>query len=379
MSVHTWGNQAPIHVLPLSLAIYSLQHSLLLISPLSFSAFQKTRWCFCLSTRHMFLLLLLLTGLFMITSCGVYIFKLHHGTQCQTHYILMNSSIECESANSLHYGTITVNRSVQMDDIILGIMQAWLVKKTELKFYSEPQNPVISRGSATDHEQVLLNGWQTYTWKNSKIHGQCCIVNNGTTEQTASLYIFTRYEDIMYYLLGKGERNVILFDDIKVPPGREQCFSKWGIDAPYTVHHNSYHFIGVDVPPNSSFSSNITVLQMTINPNDYGEPQYFIFDTGTTFTLSERPFSSTDYTVICQALSSLKAVYLYSPTDNGLGTLPKSYFASKEKFFGLHVYSCKEPHGWMVTTVISLFGGGLVCLWCFFVCCRWCRYCSSKK
>ena len=344
-----------------------------IISSFFLSALQKTCWYCCLSTRCFLLLLLLLTSLLTFASFGVYETKLSRSTQCQTNYILMNGSIECEAANSLHYGTITVNRSTQTSDIILGTMQAWLVRKQELKFYLEPQQPVISSGRATDREQVLLNGWQTYMWKGSIIHGYCCITNNGTTEQTASLYMFTRHEDILNYLLGKGARNAFLSDDITVPPGTERCFRKWGSNDPLTVYHNSYHFIGVDVPANSSLSSNITVLQMTINPNDYGEPHNFTFDTGTTFTLSERPFSSNDYIVICQAPSSLTAVYLdieHVPTDNALRTVLKS-FASK----GLYINSCKEPHQWMEITFVIFLNIGVWLLNIFCCCCCCCCIC----
>ena len=342
---------------------------------------QKTYWYCCLSTRCFLLLLLLLTSLLTFVSCVVYGNKIIRNAQCQTNYILTNGSIECEAANSLYYDTITVNRSTQTSDIILGTMQAWLVRKQKLKFYLEPQQPVISSGRATDREQVLLNGWQIYMWKGSIIHGYCCITNNGTTEQTTSLYMFTRHEDIVNYLLGKGARNAFLSDDITVPPGKERCFRKWGSNAPFTVYHNSYHFIGVDVPANSSLSSNITVLQMTINPNDYGEPQNFTFDIRTTFTLSEPLFSSTDYIVICQAPSSLTAVYLdieHVPTDNELGTVLKS-FASK----GLYINSCKEPHQWMEIT-FSILLIVVECLltvffWCSCCCCICCINECSKR
>ena len=285
----------------------------------------------------------------------------------------MNGSIECEAANSLYYDTITVNSSTQ-SDIILGTMQAWLVRKQELKFYLEPQQPVISSGRATDREQILLNGWQIYMWKGSIIHGYCCITNNSTTEQTASLYMFTTHKDILKYLLGEGARNVVLSDDITVPPGTERCFRKWGSNAPLTVSHNAYHFIGVNVPSNLSLSSNVTVLQKTVNPNDYGEPQNFTFGTGTTITLSERPFSSNDYIVICQAPSSVTAVYLdikHVPTDDELGTVLKSK--------GLYINSCKEPHLWMAITFAMLLNVGICLVIIFVICFRRCFRCNIPE
>ena len=50
----------------------------------------------------------------------------------------------------------------------------------------------MGRGVMSDRKQVFLNGSQM--WKGSTIFGYCCIINYCTSEQIASLYIFTRYQ-----------------------------------------------------------------------------------------------------------------------------------------------------------------------------------------
>ena len=171
--------------------------------------------------------------------------------------------------------------------------------------------------------------------------------------------MFTSDEDILKFLHGQGASNVILSDTIKIPPGRQMCFRKWGTDASFTVYRKSHHFIGVDVPENSAFSSNITVFQMTVNTSDLGEPQQFKFNTGTSFELSKRPFSDKEFIVVCQAPSSLTNVDLpdisvitdnnnegdfQSISEPGTELMPLATRVGAES---LHIDSCKEPHSWM--------------------------------
>ena len=245
-------------------------------------------------------------------------------------------------------------------------MKAWLVPKKELTLHGELQRPVRDGASITDRQPVLLNGWQIYMWKGSIIYGYCCITNNGTTEQTASLHMFTSDEDTVHFLNGQEARNVILSDTIRIPPGRQMCFRKWGIDAPFTVYRNSHHFIGVDVPANSAFSSNITVLQMTANTSVLGEPQQFKFNTETSFELSRHPFSANEYIIICQAPSSFTNANLSdisAITDNRPISEPGTEMISLATRVGaesLHVDSCKEPYNWMGIAFPISLGVGIL-------------------
>ena len=309
------------------------------------------------------LLSLFILSLFLCSSFGVYFIELYRNLECETYDIIpAGGSIECGTASSLQYSRITLLAVQESGDTGLSEIQAWLTKDKDMTFYSEFQQPFIGRGIVSDRKQVLLNGSQIYTWKGSVIYGYCCITNHGTTEQTASLYIFTSDEDANNFISGQGTRNAILSDKMRVPPAHgdlePHCFSKWGSDAPFNVKNNSYHFIGVDIPENSTYSSNVTVLLVNVNTSDYGMPHKFA-NTSTSLSLSGKPFSTTNYVAICAAQS--------------LTSDSEAYPMEK----ATHILSCNEPHRWMkivfpIALAVGLCLFVIVCIAISCICCRKC-------
>jgi hypothetical protein len=327
---------------------------------------QNCFFCFGFLSNYTLLLpLLFAVSLFLCAMFGLYIIKLHRNEECKTEYIQSLDSVQCGEASSLQFSEIEITGKNNEGDTLQGVLQAWLVNKKHLKFYFEYQKPVIDSGNFTDREPLPLNGGQIYTWINSTIYGYCCIRNHGATEQTASLYMFTSDEDIINFIGNGGARNAILSDSIQIPPdGKEQCFRKWGPHAPFHVKRNSYHFIGVDFPANSSFSSNVTVWKMDVNTTGFKTPHFFKHDNSTQFPIS---FSLDEYIVVCKAP-------LYKNATTPLKLVPNR--VEKLGATSLHIGSCNKPHHWMKIVFPSSLVIGVILLFstiAFFivVCVHW--------
>ena len=257
-------------------------------------------------------------------------------TECTTSYLVTGGTIACGQVNSLQYGRIKLSGERQSDDSLLTSIKAWNVRQNELDLYSSPHPPIFDRGHTISHTRHLLNGWNIYLWEGSVISGSCCISNNGSTEQIASMKIFISDVDAITFMDGGEASNTVLSDVIRIPPGLPQYFDKWGSDSPFNVTHNSYHFIVIDLPENLSFVSNVTVLQQTVNTTDYATPHYFQYSNSTDFALSEKPFSDVEYVAICEI-----------DTTAQVGD-------------AIHVKACSEPYVWMKLVFISSLVLGLL-------------------
>ena len=252
---------------------------------------------------------------------------------------------------------MTVEGTPKSGDTLLGVMQAWLHKEDELDYYSELHNPVIDGGAVPGRLQVYLNGWQIYTWKGSVIYGYCCITNNGSTKQTASLYLFTDDSDVVNFVNGLGAKNTIISEPLVIPPGRQECFKQWGTDDPYTVTRNSYHFFGVDVPANASYSSNITVHQVSVNTTNLGTPHYFKFNNGTEFRISKHLFRNENYIAVCKTPSDTPLIEGASQLNVSRNEFEVNYNSSLASMVGsqsVHINSCSVPWPWRYKHIIYL-------------------------
>ena len=271
---------------------------------------------------------------------------------CEVEPILTNNTIHCGTANSRKYGTMNVSGTFKSGDGYQGVLEAWLVEEGHLKFYTR-KTPTYTDGTYTsDHIRTYLSGWKTYTWKNSIIYGYCCIYNNGTFTQTANLYIFVNDDDFLDFLSGDKPKNAILSDNITIPPKLQVCFKKWGASSPLIVNRSSYHFIGIDVPANTTYSSNITVEQVYVNGSDYGTPHYFKYGNSTSITIPHnwQFWEGTDYVLVCKA----------PPEDGRINLLSSKIFTEIEEenvtltleslgAESVHIQSCNEPHQWIKT------------------------------
>ena len=275
----------------------------------------------------------------------MYAVRLQSNRDCNAEYILTNDSVQCGTVNSLRYERMDIGGVLKSGDTLQGVLQAWLVRNDNLKLYTQSIQPYIYGGYLPDHEHILLSGLTTYTWKSSIIYGYCCIYNNGTTAKTAYLYIFLNDDDVVNFMNGEGAKNEILSDQITIPANEQRCFNKWGNSSPLTVTRSSYHFIGVDIPANTTYSSNITLLQAYVETSDYGTPHYFSYDNFTHFPVPGGFLSRNEYIAICRAPLSIYKTKQVSP-------------ASQIGAESAHILSCKEPYHWMKPTFPSLLGIG---------------------
>ena len=347
-------------------------------------ASQKRCYCFGYISLYCFLATVLLSSLFLCSAYGPYQFMFHRHTSCTTDYVMAGDSVQCGSANSRQYGTIQVGGDQQQGDSQLSKLHAWSVKESSLITYSNLNHPVTVKYNNSERQPILLPGWQIYLWTGSIIYGYCCITNNGLTEVTAKLYIFTSDLDAIGFVNGEGEQSSILHDSIDIPPNKQLCFQNWGPDKPFMVHQSSYHFIGVDMPGNVTYSTNVTILQRYVNGSEYGEPQYFQYNNATEFSISKGLFSHENYIVICQApFSQSKAsdvTQKASPHDYQF-ELRIQQHALNYGAGSLHLTSCNKPHHWMDVAFPTLLALGLVIfllfvIFCPIVCfymCKWHR------
>ena len=350
------------------------------------TGYQKCRCCSAYIGLSFFLSLILLSSLFFCSSFGAYRILLHSSTTCSTEYVLTADSVKCGEVNSLHYRAIQVGGNLQQGDTLLGSLQAWVVKEADLVFYSKKQPSITVTANVSEHQRFLLQGWQIYVWSGSVIYGYCCIINNGIGgDVTAKLFMFTSDSDATNFVNGQGAENSVLSDSIQIPPGKQQCFHSWGAARPFIVSERSYHFIGVDIPGNTTFSYNITVLQKYVNGSDYGSPHYFRYDNLTEFLLPGSLFSDDNYVTICKAplyLDPLTTTRLVSTTPR-LASVSENYkniesLASNVGSESLHLTSCNKPHHWMDIAFPVALAFGLVFLLIFTLSCSFMCFCMCK-
>lgn len=281
---------------------------------------------------------------------------------CSTNYVLATDDIQCGSANSFAYSAIRIEGNQQKGDHIKGLIEAWLTKKNNLTLYSRLHPSIVIPANSKTRQQILLVGWQIYTWTGSVIYGYFCITNNDVIEKTAYLYIFTSDADAESFINDNKTTNPVLFDSITIPPEKDlQCFEKWGPGKPFEVSRSSYHYIGVDIPGNSNFTYNVTVLQMFVNGSDYSDTHFFNYANSTTLSIASTPnnlFIDEDYIAICKApmcmsLKPFETQSVRTPTTTA-SDLISSYGA-----VSLHLTSCNEPYHWRKIVFPALLGVGV--------------------
>ena len=255
-------------------------------------------------------------------------------TTCIAYYTLQTEYIECGIGSSI-YHTVELRQCPKTnDDPDFGVLSSWRIKTQSLILYHQQLEPEIDFLNTTSRTYHLLNGCDIYEWTGSVIEGHCCITNFNYDEQRAHLYLFLNETDAVDFQAQNGAHHELWSEPLNLPPNRTSCFQKWGVNAPYTVEHNSYHFFGVDLPANVELNSNITVLQMTVNVSDYHdfESQWFGRENHTDFSLPDDDvFYPTEYLFICGP-----PVQKY-PSDTST-----------------HVCSCKHPYGSKYATFLSV-------------------------
>ena len=306
-------------------------------------------------------------------------------------YILTDDSIECGRADSTKYHKITISGSREDGDSLLGLMEAFSITETDLesRFYTKQHKPIMDGGNVTFNLRHLLLGWQVFMWTGSKIYGYCCITNNNDTRQTATMNIFTDDHDAINFMNGGAANNAVASETIHIPPGRDVCFEEWGKYTPFVVRRNSYYLIVVDFPAQTSFASNITISQKTVNLTGLQSPHFFRYNNATDIILPMWPlFSHEEYIVICKAPKYVYRVYGPSEIEqqslalaaNNENSSDIELLALMVGAESLHLESCNIPYPWTKIVFLVLLVLGIIfflfsvvtCVICIHVC-RRCR------
>ena len=340
---------------------------------------------------YLLLAFLILSSLFLCAVYRVYSIKLQRNRQCVTEYILSDNTVECGKADSLRYEKMKIAGSKEDGDSRLGLVEAYSVEERDLesRFYTELHKPAMDGGNVPFPFRHLLLGWKIYTWFNSKIYGYCCITNNNDTRQTATINMFTDDHDAINFMNGGPANNAILSETIDIPPGREVCFEKWGTNVPFTVTQNAYHYIVVDLPAQTNFTSKVTVLQRTVNTTGLKSPHYFRYDNATELNLKWPISTHREYVAVCKSLTDEHALLEPNETDEQslvVGHENETDVQSLASTVGaesLHIKSCNVPYHWMKVSFGVTLGVGIVGVLVFsglfvFFCLRMCKYHRDK-
>jgi hypothetical protein len=299
----------------------------------------------CSSVYWIILLYLLLFG-GLAVSYMPYHKYLQGNEGCTTFYTLTDAVVQCGGANSLQYEGVTVEGSFQGGDTLTGTFSTWLVREDNVTFSSQTQGPFPDGYPLSGGDYVTLYGWKTYVWRGSIISGFSCVQNQNNIDQNATLHLFYDDQDMAHFKDTGIARNFILSETITIPANDQNCFRKWGKDAPFNVTKNAYHYFVLNVSSdNMNFTSEITVFQKSVNVSNYSDPQYFNYNNQTYFSFPNGITHPTEYITICRAPGP---DYL---TSN----------ISKPDATSLHIQSCAKPHVWLKPSFGLVTAVGSVC------------------
>ena len=308
--------------------------------------------------------------------------KMPNDATCTTYNIQESDYIECGTGSSV-YHTVELTQCPKPRDVPnFGVLNSWRTRPNDLKLHPRQLDLVPDVIVTTSQRHHLLNGWDIYEWKGSVIEGYCCIANLNYDNQTTHLYLFLNETYAYEFQSGSDAHHYLWSEQLNLPTNRTSCFQKWGRNAPYTVEHNSYHFFGVDLPANVELSSNITVLQMTVNVSDYpySEPKWFTNENHTDISLPGTVFPPVEYIFICGPPEH----FFSEPRTNKQIQMYLSDIST-------HICTCKQPNE---ATRNALLPVGIVlffflamftlcaCVCCFIYCykydCKCCyKYCCK--
>ena len=284
---------------------------------------------------------------------ALYIKYLYGSEDCQVNYILSNDTVQCGYGNSLHYDGADIKGCPVKGEVLINTLTVWQIRDDELILYSQTLPPVNFNGETADSTTLVLLGWQHYMWRDSVIAGFCCITNDNEEEKSALLHMLRDNDDAYSFTRGDSARNKILSEKIYVPPKNTSCFQTWGIGSPFTVTHSSYHYIGVDLPANMSYTANITVTQTYVNISDYpnSKPKLLGRDNHTHFTYPYSWINRIDYLYICKA--------------------PPVYpeHMSEPDSVSLHTCTCNKHPDWVLAIMILIpYIITMLCVTCTCIC-----------
>ena len=250
---------------------------------------------------YIFFLILCLVSLGLAMSyvrCYTYLWG---DNSVKSWYASTDTAIKCGTGNSLHYKRLNLKGAIEADKADQGIVKAWIISQRDLKFYIRDDGPYPTeyQPEPGDH-YIPLFGWRKYLWEETVINGHCCVHNNNGTKQTASLFLFTRFEDSLNFRSGKPPKNYLLYEELTIPQGDENCFTEWGQNKTFTVQKSSNYFFVLQLSAdNMNFTAEISYHLRYVNTSEYSNSHTFEYDGQTYF---EYPSDAqTEYVAVCEA------------------------------------------------------------------------------
>lgn len=341
-------------------------HSIQLVFP-SF-IYSGTQWICCSIVFPIcFSLLALLAILLAVTFATSYLpynHYLHGNEDIRYHHILENDTVPCGSGNSRQDEGITVQAVLTAEETLTGTFIAVVTPRDDLKLYSKQWGPYHMNGDFYYSCYLELFISNIVLWIGSNVSGYFCIQNQNTTEQNATLYVFTSEDDADRFQTGGKPENYVLSDFITIPPSQtEYCFQQWDKGRPFIANTSAYHYFVIQVSSrNMTFRYNVTVLQKYPDINDYDNQKTFTCGSDDR-TCTQRPTylpfqrtvttSKTDFIAICKApLDTAKHIFNLNHTNT-------TYNLSAE---AIHIRSKVVPHRWTKPLAIATTALGILAL-----------------
>ena len=189
-----------------------------------------------------------------------------------------------------------MNTTIMGDTPPEAVLSASLVDRSDLKFYSRKTGFMNDSGQLMDN--VLFNsGDAVYTWSGSIIFGKCCVENQNSVNQTATLDIYDSYDDA----IESGGENPIFSETITVAVGMVVCFQDWSNEKPFIVEKSAYYIFALRTPgDNMNYTSEISIRQQFVNTSDYTNTNYFTNHNYSYFPYGGGITDQTNYVTICK-------------------------------------------------------------------------------
>ena len=277
------------------------------------------------------LVIVALLSLLLAVTYVPYDVYLKGSGDCTEYEVVTPEPVLCGEGSSRRYdgvSTTIVEETPQGEAI-----RASLVDRSDLKFYSQdkslPNNSEPLRGNVR-----FNSGHVVYTWSGSVIFGSCCVENQDSINQTATLEIYDSYDNA--FRPGGGNR--VFSETITAEVDAVTCFQDWSNENPFVVEKSAYYIFALRsaADSNMNYATEMTVHQQFVNTSDYTNTNYFTSSNYSYFPYRGGVTNPTDYVTICEAPPPL--------IDPG----------------NLHVQSCPKSRPWVKGLFIAFIPIGTV-------------------
>ena len=224
-------------------------------------------------------------------------------TLCTEYEALTTETILCGMGDSCSASGMNV--SVGGQYTTNQAIKTWLVPRDELKSYNRQREPVRFEGPLTSSILFSSPTVTYYSWRETVVSGNCCIINNGGTTAQVTLEIFPTYHSAIKLI----QKDAIFRENISVKSNNTQCFDKWGPGKPFVAEIDGYFFFSLSTSTEVNYIFEMVTKQVYVNGMQYRDPHYFTSSNysalayGKCFENSGVHKQPEDYIILCKATS----------------------------------------------------------------------------